>query len=341
MASVDVTVLGAGIFGLSIAWECARRGAKVQVIDPNGPGAGASGGIVGALAPHVPEQWNAKKAFQFDSLVAAAPFFETVAAASGLPTGYARTGRVQPLAPAAHGLAVARAEGARALWPGFVWRIDPAAHYPGWGLTGDVIFDDLSARLHPRLATTALVAALRAKGGAVVRDAPPSGQVIDATGHAGLVALSQGRARAFGGGVKGQSALFAADLRDLPQLYISALHVIPHVDGTTALGSTSENVWDDPAACDGQLDALIAQARDLVPALRYAPVIDRWAGIRPRARSRAPVLGAHPFRPGAFIANGGFKIGFGMAPGVARAMADLVLDGRDTIPAAFRPETCL
>ncbi|MFZ8959776.1 MAG: FAD-dependent oxidoreductase, partial [Paracoccaceae bacterium] len=34
----DVTVLGAGIFGLAIAWACAARGAKVQVIDPNGIG---------------------------------------------------------------------------------------------------------------------------------------------------------------------------------------------------------------------------------------------------------------------------------------------------------------
>ncbi|MDP5364989.1 MAG: FAD-dependent oxidoreductase, partial [Paracoccaceae bacterium] len=67
MAMADVTVLGAGIFGLSVAWACVQRGARVRVIDPHGPGAGSSGGIVGALAPHVPEQWNDKKAFQFDS----------------------------------------------------------------------------------------------------------------------------------------------------------------------------------------------------------------------------------------------------------------------------------
>ncbi|MFC3117525.1 FAD-dependent oxidoreductase [Jhaorihella thermophila] len=56
LAMVDVTVRGAGIFGLSIAWECACRGARVQVVDPAGPGTGASGGLVGALAPHVPEK---------------------------------------------------------------------------------------------------------------------------------------------------------------------------------------------------------------------------------------------------------------------------------------------
>ena len=53
------------------------------------------------------------------------------------------------------------------------------------------------------------------------------------------------------------------------------------------------------------------------------------------------MLGAWPDRPSHFIANGGFKIGFGMAPKVAETMADLVLDGHDTIPADFRVEASL
>ena len=70
--------------------------------------------------------------------------------------------------------------------------------------------------------------------------------------------------------------------------------------------------------------------------LAGADVVERWAGVRPRAKSRAPLLGAWPGRPGQFVANGGFKIGFGMAPKVARVMVDLVMDGRDGIPAGFR-----
>ena len=52
--------------------------------------------------------------------------------------------------------------------------------------------------------------------------------------------------------------------------------------------------------------------------------------------SRAPLLGAWPDRPGHFVANGGFKIGFGMAPVIAAMMADLVLFEQDRIPNAFR-----
>ncbi len=63
-------------------------------------------------------------------------------------------------------------------------------------------------------------------------------------------------------------------------------------------------------------------------------MIDRWAGARPRAKP-APMLGAWPDRDGHFIANGGFKIGFGMAPKVAATMADLVLEGINTIPEGF------
>ena len=340
----DITVMGAGIFGLSVAWACARRGAKVRVIDPNGPGAGASGGIVGALAPHVPENWNDKKAFQLDSLLMAEAFWNEVARAGGVSPGYARLGRIQPIPDtAALSLARARAQGAATLWRGEAeWRVEQVTG--PWcpdSPTGHVIRDTLSARLHPRRACEALVAALRERGAEVAREGPAAGRVLWATGVAGLEELNAGRPRIVGNGVKGQAALLAFDARDLPQLFVGGIHVVPHADGSTAIGSTSERDYADPAATDAQLDAVIATARAMVPALAGARVIGRWAGVRPRSRSRAPMLGAHPLREGAFIANGGFKIGFGMAPKVAEVMADLMLDGVDRIPEGFRPEASM
>ena len=97
MAMADITIRGAGIFGLTIAWEAVRRGARVRVIDPGGPGAGASGGVVGALQPHTPDVWNPKKQFQLESLLLARELWPGVEAASGLSTGYAQAGRLQPL----------------------------------------------------------------------------------------------------------------------------------------------------------------------------------------------------------------------------------------------------
>jgi glycine/D-amino acid oxidase-like deaminating enzyme len=127
----------------------------------------------------------------------------------------------------------------------------------------------------------------------------------------------------------------------VPQIFGDGLHIVPHTDGTTAIGSTSERDYDDPSGTDAQLDPLIEKARALCPGLRDAPVIERWAGLRPRAKSRAPMLGPHPTKPGAFIANGGFKIGFGMAPKCADLLADLVLEERDAIPESFRPDASL
>lgn len=345
MARVDVTVRGGGIFGLSIAWACQQRGAHVRVIETIAWGAGSSGGLVGALSPHVPEAWNAKKAFQLESLLSAADWWAGVDAASSMPSGYARPGRLQPLADdraveAAH----RRASEAKTLWQGrAAWRVIPAtgAAWEPQTPTGWLVHDTLSARLSPRMGLASLCAALRAKGAELILgEAEEEGPVIHATGTAGLAALSQALQAPVGSGVKGQALSLRYDARDQPQLFVDGLHIVPHADGTVAIGSTSETSWthDGP---DDRMDALHAKAVAAVPALAGAPVADRWAGIRPKAASRAPLLGAWPGRTGHYIANGGFKIGFGMAPGIAGVMADLVLTGTDAIPQDFRLDSLL
>ncbi|MBJ6372295.1 NAD(P)/FAD-dependent oxidoreductase [Sedimentitalea arenosa] len=342
----EITIRGAGIFGLSIAWACARRGATVRVIDPNGPGAGASGGLVGALAPHVPENWNSKKAFQLDSLLMAQAFWDAVHDTGGVSAGYGRTGRLQPIADArALDLARVRAATADTLWQGAAtWRVLPASELGPWAppsASGFLIHDTLSARMHPRHACTALVAALAAMGVSVAPDGPDRGRVIHATGATGLRDLSNALGKLVGAAVKGQAALLRFDAHNAPQLFIDGLHLVPHADGTLAIGSTSERDFDAPDTTDAQLDALIDRATSAMPVLHGTEVLDRWAGLRPRSRSRAPMLGAHPLKPDHFIANGGFKIGFGMAPKIAEVMADLVLDDHDTIPPDFRVEASL
>lgn len=341
---VDVTVRGAGVFGLSVAYCCAVRGARVRVIDPNGPGAGASGGLAGALSPHVPENWNDKKAFQFASLAMGEDFWRKVSATGGISPGYLRSGRLQPIADErALAFARTRVETARALWQGrFAWQvIETSGDWAPASPTGYLIHDTLTARISPRRAVAALVAAIRALGGEVTEDAPDAGKVVWATGAAGLAELSAHFGTEVGGPVKGQAALVDFDAADRPQIFANGVLIIPHEDGTAAIGSTSERDFTAPDTCDNLLEDVLARARALLPALAGAPVIERWAGLRPRARSMAPMLGQWPGRPGHFIVNGGFKIGFGMAPGVGQAMADLLLDGNDRIPPAFRVEANL
>jgi glycine/D-amino acid oxidase-like deaminating enzyme len=345
----DVTVRGAGIFGLSIARACQLRGASVQVVDPFGVGAGSSGGVVGALAPHTPERWDAKKAFQLESLLMAEAFWAAVEADTGLKSGYGRTGRLQPVADThALDLAIVREADARDLWQGkATWSV--IRSNDDWGPvspTGHLIYDTLSARIHPAQACAALAAAIISGGGAIVPDAPDQGAVVWATGAQGLLELNKDLGKIVGDAQKGQAALLrpvAALPMNAPQIFADAVHVIPHHDDTVAIGSPSERIFDDPIATDDQLDALIARAIQAVPALEGAHVVARWAGLRPRprARSRAPMLGMHPVRSRQFIANGGFKIGFGVAPKIADVMADLILEGKDTIPDDFRVDAHL
>ncbi|SLN29657.1 Glycine oxidase [Pseudooctadecabacter jejudonensis] len=340
----DITVRGAGVFGLSVAWALIARGATVHVVDPAGVAAGASGGIVGALAPHVPEGWNPKKAFQFQSLIMAENWWAEIEAAGQTSSGYGRTGRIQPVMDEGEDLARARATGAQTLWQGqATWGVtdQPPAFAPP-SPTGLWIYDTLTARLHPRQACHALAAAIRAKGGVITQDDSPfTGPTVWATGHAGLEEMTHAHSRMVGTGIKGQAVLLDHDARTAPQVFIDGLHIIPHADGTTAIGSTTEREFTDGTTTDAQCDALLAKARALMPALADAPERARWAGVRPRARTRAPMVGHHPFRAGDFVANGGFKIGFGMAPLAATQLAQLITTGENTLPPDFAPDMSL
>lgn len=343
-SSNAVTVVGGGIIGLCCAWECLRRGAKVRLLEAACIGAGSSGGHVGALAPHAPENWNDKKAFQLDSLLMAGDFWAGIAKASDLSPGFARTGRLQPVEDeqAAERLRDRiAASGQR--WPqGMGMRLTdrPTAALLPESPSGLWLEDGLTARINPCAALAALAAAIRADGGEIIERSPArpedlSGTVLWATGTPGLEMLSRDLDRAVGKGIKGQSALLRYDAADMPQIFADGVHIVPHGDGTVAVGSTSENEFVH-CDTDGRLDEIIAHARAICPQLASAPVLDRWAGLRPRARSRAPLLGAWPGRAGHYVANGGFKIGFGMAPKIACVMADLMLENIDGIPDGFR-----
>lgn len=339
-----VTVVGGGILGLCCGWELLQRGTAVRVLEAEGVGAGSSGGHVGALAPHAPDNWNEKKAFQLDSLLMAEDFWARIEEASGLPTGYGRTGRLQPVESEAAAVKLReRIAASEQQWPKQMrMRLTDRPNSPLYpeSPSGLWLEDLMTARINPRAALSALAGAIRANGGEIVEQSPAhpndlTGFVLWATGTPGLEMLSRELRRPVGKGIKGQSALLRHDAAGMPQVFANGIHIVPHEDGTVAVGSTSENEF---AHCetDERLDDIIARARQICPQLETATVLDRWAGLRPRARSRAPLLGGWPGRDRHFVANGGFKIGFGMAPKIASVMAELILDGSDRIPEGFR-----
>ena len=80
----------------------------------------------------------------------------------------------------------------------------------------------------------------------------------------------------------------------------------------------------------------------MCPRLRDAPVLERWAGVRPKAVGRDPMIGAVPGHRNVTVATGGFKITFGIAHKMAACALELALDGRcDALPESFGIETHL
>src|SRR5258706_15241208 len=52
-ASSDVIVVGAGVIGCAVAFELARRGASVRILDGRSVGMGATQASAGVLAPYI------------------------------------------------------------------------------------------------------------------------------------------------------------------------------------------------------------------------------------------------------------------------------------------------
>ena len=68
---------------------------------------------------------------------------------------------------------------------------------------------------------------------------------------------------------------------------------------------------------------------EVFPALAGTPLVETWAGIVETTPDVVPVIGEEPDLPGFFVATGLSGHGFGIGPGVGKAVAGL-LSGRDS-----------
>jgi len=354
--SYDVIIIGAGIFGLSCAYECSKRNLSVLVVDAKKIGSGASGGILGAMAPYTPDQWHEKKEYQFQALCSAEKHWKDVEKLSSISSGYGRIGRICPIIhERVYKLALSRRKDAKKNWGKFKWDVIKkhelvsldAAPY-------GLIYDNFSARIYPSKACHSLAQAcslnhVEFRENTKVTDfdsntiygewgKETASSIIIASGYEGFDFIKSYFPITIGSGVKGQAALIDIDLRDMPQIYANGIYIVPHSDGTTTIGSTSERNWLEPFNTDYQLHELIKRAEDICPTIENAKLIKKWAGIRPKARRREPLIGKIPKSDSIYLAMGGFKIGFGIAHEIGISVADLIENKPNRIPKSYTIE---
>jgi len=363
--SCDLLVVGGGVFGLWIARHAALRGLDTVLIEKDRVGSGASGGLLGALIPHLPERWDAKKKFQFEALTSLPDLVRAIEEETGLDCGYRRCGRLMPLWKESFAdIAAKQTAAARQNWKtpetGFGWEIVEQSPLDGWpaadAMPLGLVVDTLAARIDPRSYLAALRRSIESRVRIIEGEAFAAcadgvvetsggkrimaGRTVLSAGYETFPILGQllgGEAASYGRPVKGQAALLEAELDDdLPLVFHDGTYVIVHDGGWVAVGSTSEQRFEEPFSTDAALDIVLDKARRLCPAIADAPVIERWAGLRPRAVGRNPMIGVLPEHPEIIVATGGFKITFGIAHKMAECVIDLATGGTPELPESFR-----
>ncbi len=368
MKAHDVCIVGGGVVGLWVARRLVDAGATCILLERATCGAGASGGILGALMAHAPDNWNVKKQFQFNSLAELPELIERLEDETGLATGYARCGRIMPVRTERfRQQAQVRSEASLKHWSSPIGRFSfelrdavelPATIEPEIASLG-FIHDGLAARVNPSKYVEALYRSIKNKvdvieGCAFQAFDETSGKVeatgsdvevvahhlVISAGYESFGLLDAMLGRTIGGGVKGQAVLFQCpELTDHPIIYDDGIYVVPHDDGLCAVGSTTEKQWTDPSVPDNDRNDYIERAQKLCPPLRGARPVRRWAGVRPRCNRTDPIIGRLEETSKVLVATGGYKITFGIAHRMAQCIADDIcgLPERSGLPDTFRP----
>ena len=321
--AVDVTVIGAGVAGLTAALELSERGADVRIVERAAHlGESACSWCAGGmLAPYcegesAPADVVALGAGAIDWWARRVP-------------GVARNGTLV-LAPARDAGEVerfaARTQGWRRLDEIGIAELEPDLA----GRFRSGLFFAEEGHLDPRAALGALRDKLAGRGvaieygvdGAIAGDAA----TLDCRGFAARDVLTDLR------GVRGEMLIlrtreisFSRPVRFLhPRI---PLYVTPRADGLFMVGATMiESAAKGPVTARSTIE-LLSAAYALHPAFGEAEIVEMRADVRPAFPDNMPRLTK---RGSTYYLNGFYRHGFLLSPAFAQRAAEAILEGAET-----------
>ncbi|HKP81662.1 MAG TPA: glycine oxidase ThiO [Pyrinomonadaceae bacterium] len=116
-------------------------------------------------------------------------------------------------------------------------------------------------------------------------------------------------------------------------------YLVPRQDGRLLAGSTSENAGFAKRVTAGGIASILRHALEISPAVANLPIVDAWAGLRPRAADGLPVLGPCGEIDGLFYATGHYRNGILLAPLTAELISEAIVAGKTSpLLAPFSPD---
>lgn len=359
--TADVVIIGGGIIGLTIARALAKRGVQdVTVIEKHEFGCEASWAAGGILAPQI----EADRSDDFFRLACASrdlypSFAKALEKESGIDVELNTTGtiyvafdeteavdlRARHAWQLAQGLSIEWLTGdeVRQIEPQVSANVRFALRFPN------------DYQVENRQLVAALLIANKKLGVRLISECEARRLVIENDRVIG-VETSQGlinastlvvAAGAWSSKVAGGETLNVVPVRGQmlcferqPQLachviYSARGYVIPRSGGRMLAGSTTEEVGFDKSVTDEGMKAIKSMAYEIIPALETLPVIDSWAGFRPRSEDELPILGASKKIAGLFYGTGHYRNGILLAPITGELIAEGIVSG--TNPALISP----
>ncbi len=355
--SGDVVVIGAGIVGCAVAYELARRGAAVRMIDDRPAGMGATQASAGVLAPYVEARDGGPLLdLAIRSLALFDNFVGGVSEASGMAVPYRRSGLVDvalhddalnAFRRAAEAL-VARGIAAELLDARAVRDAEPqlTAEARGGLVITSYGFVDAAeltralvtaaersgARMLPpqrvtRVSPLATASGLRVDTDRGTLTAPHV--VLAAGSWAGQLDLAGVRTPVPVKPIRGQLLHLQWNGPPLRRVtWGERCYLVPWDDGTLLVGATVEDVGFDERTTMAGVRDLIDAACELVPQGWTAALKMARAGLRPGTPDGLPVIGRSAALPGLVYATGHYRSGVQLAPLTAQLVADLLLDDK-------------